>query len=83
MTKTLNDLDDNMIGTRIRILYTPVEGVLEYFNLDYEEDVKVIINGSTYYLPREFPVSESITDEEYDPSVLLGVVEPWSPFDGL
>lgn len=79
MTATLNDLTEEELGTRIKVHYTQVEGTLDSFDLDYEDDVKVTISGVTYFLPREFPYSESILPEDYDPAVLLGVVEPWSP----
>lgn len=79
MNKTLRDLSDSDIGTRIRVQYTQVEGVLESFNTKYGDDVKLVVDGTYYYLPAEYPVVAAMDFEDYEPSVLLGVVDPWSP----
>lgn len=79
MNRTLRDLSTDMIGTSIRIPYTQVEGVLYSFDLDYEDDVRLEVDGNVYYLPADYPVAESLGTDEYDPAVLLGVVDPWSP----
>lgn len=83
MIRTLGNLEDNDVGSRIRVHFTQVEGELESFDIDYGDDVKVIVSGTAYYLPAEYPFSESISEEDYDPAVLLGVIDPWSPFNGL
>lgn len=79
MIRTLRDLSDSDVGTRIHVQYTQVEGVLESFSTEYGDDVKVVIDGTSYYLPAEYPVVEAMDFGDYDPSVLLGVVDPWSP----
>ena len=79
MDRTLRDLTESDIGTRIRVQYTQVEGILESFNIEYGDEVKVVVDGSPYYLPADYPVVEAMDFGEYDPSVLLGVVDPWSP----
>lgn len=79
MDRTLRDLTESDIGTRIRVQYTQVEGILESFNIEYGDEVKVVVNGNPYYLPAEYPVVEAMDFGDYDPSVLLGVVDPWSP----
>lgn len=79
MDRTLRDLTESDIGTRIRVQYTQVEGILESFNIEYGDEVKVVVDGNPYYLPAEYPVVEAMDFGEYDPSVLLGVVDPWSP----
>lgn len=83
MELMLKDLDDSFIDTKIRVLYTQVDGVLQDYDLDYEDEVKIVVDDETYYLPRGYPFSVSLSDEDYDPAVLLGVVDPWSPFQGL
>lgn len=80
MSRILLDLSPEDIGTQIRVLYTQVEGTLEDFDLEYEDEVKLVISGETYYLPHDYPFAESTTPEDYDPAVLLGVVDPWTPF---
>lgn len=75
---TLGALDDSWLGESVNIPYTAVSGVLESYDVDYEDEVKLEVNGDTYYLPRDYPIYE-YNFEEYTPSVLLGVVEPWSP----
>lgn len=79
MDRTLRDLTESDIGTRIRVQYTQVEGILESFNIEYGDEVKVVVDGNPYYLPADYPVVEAMDFGEYDPSVLLGVVDPWSP----
>lgn len=79
----LEDLDESFLGASIRVMYTQIEGELTDFNLNYGDDVKIVVGGEVYYLPREYPFAESVGYDDYDPSVLLGVVEPWSPFQGL
>lgn len=83
MDLKLKDLDENYVGARIIVKFTQLEGVLDSFDLDYEDEVKIVLDGDSYYLPREYPFAEALKDEDYDPIVLLGVVEPWSPFQGL
>lgn len=79
MSKTLRDLREEDLGTSIRVPYTNVEGVLESFDVEYADDVKIVVSGNAYYLPADYPIAESLDFGEYDPSVLLGVVDPWSP----
>lgn len=79
MSRVLRDLNSDDIGTQIRIPYTNVEGTLESYDVDYGDDVKIIVSGIVYYLPAEYPVVSSMDYGEYDPTVLLGVVDPWSP----
>lgn len=79
MSKTLRDLTEEDLGTSVRIPYTNVEGVLEDFNIDYADDVKIVVSGNIYYLPADYPITEAMDFGEYDPTVLLGVVDPWSP----
>ena len=79
MDRTLRDLTESDIGTRIRVQYTQVEGILESSNIEYGDEVKVVVDGNPYYLPAEYPVVEAMDFGEYDPSVLVGVVDPWSP----
>lgn len=79
MDRTLRELSDSDVGTRIRVPYTQVEGVLESFSAEYGDDVKIVVDGNPYYLPAEYPVVEAMDFGDYDPSVLLGVVDPWSP----
>lgn len=79
MDKTLRELSEDDIGTSIRVPYTQVEGILESFDINYGDEVKIVVGGNPYYLPADYPVTESIDFGDYDPSVLLGVVDPWSP----
>lgn len=79
MNRTLRDLTDEDIGMSIRVPYTQVEGTLESYSPDYEDEVRLVVSGATYYLPGDFPVVEAMDFGEYDPSVILGVVDPWSP----
>lgn len=79
MDRTLRDLTESDVGTRIRIRYTQVEGVLESFSTKYGDEVKVVVDGNPYYFPADYPVVEAMDFGDYDPSVLLGVVDPWSP----
>lgn len=83
MELTLKDLDESYIGKSIRVLYTQLEGELDDFDLEYEDEVKIVLDGESFYLPRDYPFAESIDVAEYDPIVLLGVVDPWSPFQDL
>ena len=53
--------------------------MLESFSTEYGDDVKIVVDGNPYYLPAEYPVVEAMDFGDYDPSVLLGVVDPWSP----
>lgn len=79
MDRTLRDLTQEDVGTLIRVPFTQVEGTLDSFDTDYGDDVKVVVSGIPYYLPGDYPVTEALGFGEYDPTVLLGVVDPWSP----
>ena len=79
--KTIGSLREEDIGRNIRIGYTPMSGVLTHVDHDYGDESLVVVGGMAVYLPREFPVYDNITDDEYHPSVLTGVVDPWSPYD--
>ena len=79
--RTIGSLSTEDVGTSITVGYIPVSGVLERVSHDYEDESKVTISGEDYYLPKEYPVYDSESTTDYDPSVILGVVDPWSPYD--
>lgn len=73
----LNKLNESLIGKGVRIPYTHIVGTLESFNVDYGDDVSIRVSGETFYLPGDFDIYEYDLDD-YEPSVLLGVVDPQS-----
>lgn len=73
----LGELDASWLGKTVQIPYTQIVGELSDYDLDYEDEVRLVIDDEVLYMPREYPVREYDFDS-YDPSVLLGVVDPWS-----